>query len=381
MFRTLANGLRTQLGLTPEQASAQTLALHPMQLARYLEQVWSQRPAPQFQPDRLEVPAALQAMEATAFFAPGIPATPAPWRHLIYAFMIEQTRAIPIFARVIRGFAAGEELGVADDASFQWLRTTEALFFSPAPPYQIFATTSWLRPDAEASRRNAYYRLFGMDLSHGMDDGQPYPYVKPKSANREFALTFEELQREVWRGIENLNNLGGADPTDDAAIQELTRTLYEMLVSRRQNGNLNRDELAYVSMASWFHLTLSHNTPIVDTLGANASSPEERLTKIGAAVGLPAHSRAGSFFAIADPVSDIIRFVEAGLFNPPNAAAALYSTPAFSDAMREIIVQWSLATGRDMKARKVSISASTLPGQPARTTRRQLPVGSYNGQS
>ena len=184
MFRTLADELGTQLVLTPAQAAAYTLALHPMQLSRYLEQVWSQRPTEQFQPDRLEVPAVLQSIEGAAFFPAGIPKTPARWQHLIYSFMIEQTRAIPIFARVLRAFAAGEELGVADEASFQWLRTTEALFFSWAPPYQVFATTSWIRPDAEASRRNAYYRLFGMDLGHGTDDGQPYPYAKPKSANR-----------------------------------------------------------------------------------------------------------------------------------------------------------------------------------------------------
>jgi hypothetical protein len=370
-----------QGGLTPAAAADLTLVKHPMELSRYLEQVWSQRPAPQFAPQRLEVPGALQAIEGNAFLPAGIPAAPAPWQHLIYAFMIEQTRAVPIFARVIRGFATGEDLGVPDEPTLQWLRTTEALFFSAPPPYQIFATSSWLRPDPEAARRNAYYRILGMDLSHGTDEGAPYTYVKPKSANREFALTFEELQREVWRGIENLNNFGGAKPTDDAAIQELTRTLFEMLSSRRQNGNLNRDELAYVSMASWFHLTLSYDTAIVDTLGANASSPEERLMKIGAVVGLPAHSRAGSFFQIADPVAQIIRFIEAGVFNAPNAAPALYTTAALRDAMREIVVQWSLATGRDMKARKVTISPSTLPGQVARPGRQALPIGARNGQS
>lgn len=332
-----------------------------MELSRYLEQVWIQRPAPQFEPQNLEIPGALQAIEGNAFFAAGIPSAPAPWPHLIYAFMIEQTRAIAIFARVIRAFATGEDLGVPDQATLQWLRTTEALFFSAPPPYQIFSMSSWLRPDAEASRRNAYYRLLGMDLTHGSDDGTPYPYVKPKSANRQFAVTFEELQREVWRGIENLNNVGGVDPADDAAIQELTLTLYEMLSSRRLNGNLHRDELAYVSMASWFHLTLSYDTAIVDTLGASANSPEERLMKIGAAVGLPAHSRAGSYFRIADPVSQIIRFIEAGAFLAPNAAPALYRTAALRDQMRKIILQWSLATGRDMKARKVAISPSTLP--------------------
>jgi hypothetical protein len=365
MFRALAGQLQAQRGLTGQAATEAVLDLHPMQLSRYLEQVWGARSAGLLAPASLEVPAVLGAVEASAGIGPNVPPPAQRWDHLIYAYMIEQTRVYEIFRRVLRAFVIGEELGVADEASLRWLRATEALFYSDPPPFQIYALTSWIRPDIRAARRNAYYRLFGMDLNHGTDDGRPYPYDKPRSANGEFALTFEELLREVWRGIENVQNLAGANPTDEAAIEDLTLTLFDMLTSRKQNGNLAREELFYVSTMAWFHLTLSHNTPIVSTLGADASAPEERLMKIGANVGLPAHARSHSYFRIADPISAILRFVESGAFNvAPLASSALFNQPALRNAMTEIIAQWSLATGRDVKARKVAVTSAARPGRP-----------------
>ena len=366
MFRVLAGQLQAQRGLTGQAATEAVLDLHPMQLSRYLEQVWSARSAGLLTASGLEVPPVLRGIEANARIGPAIPPPATSWDHLIYAYMVEQTRVYEIFRRVLHAFVVGEELGVADEAALRWLRTTEALFYADHPPFQIYALTSSIRPDIRAGRRNAYYRLFGMDLNHGTDDGRPYPYEKPRSANGEFPITFEELLREVWRGIENVSNTSGVNSTDDAAIEDLTVTLYEMLTSRKQQGNLAREELFYVSTMAWFHLTLSYNTPILTTIGAEASSPEERLMKAGARVGLPAHARSHSYFRIADPIAGILRFIEAGAFNvAPGAASALYSAPAMRTAMTEIIAQWSLATGRDMKARKVAVTGGTRPGRPA----------------
>src|SRR5688572_12285841 len=375
MFRRLSGQLQGLGGLSAEAATEAVLDLHPMQLSRYLEQVWAGRDPRVPTPDRLEAPGVLRAIEASAGIGALVPPSVVSWDHLIYAYMVEQTRVYEIFRRVIHAFVVGEELGVADAAALRWLRTTEALFYDDAPPFQIYASTSWIRPDVRAARRNAYYRMFGMDLSHGTDDSRPYPYEKPREANGEFAPTFEELLREVWRGIENVQNLAGANPTDEAAIEDLTVTLFEMLASRRQNGNLAREELAYVSTMAWFHLTVSHNTPIVTTIGAEASSPEERLMKIGARVGLPAHARSHSYFRIADPISAILRFIEAGAFNvAPLASSALFNQPALRNAMTEIITQWSLATGRDMKARKVAVTSGARRTAPARPApRRSVP--------
>ena len=77
-------------------------------------------------------------------------------------------------------------------------------------PFFITAITGYVRPDIHATRRNAYQRMFGMDLNHGTDDNKPYPYVKAEAANSEFVSTFEEFLREVWIGMENVNNTSGA---------------------------------------------------------------------------------------------------------------------------------------------------------------------------
>src|SRR5262245_24253897 len=151
------------------------------------------------------------------------------WDHLIYAYMVENTRIYEIFRRVVHEFLHGEKLGVPGSADSQrWLRTTEELFYRDPPPFFITAVTSYVRSDINATRRNAYQRLFGMDLNHGTDDNKSYQYVKAEAANNEFVNTFEELLREVWIGIENVNNISGAKPTDDAKIADLAKRLYDM---------------------------------------------------------------------------------------------------------------------------------------------------------
>ena len=379
MFRALATQLSGGPPIT-QAAAEQVLELHPMQLSRYLEDAWLKRSTPPSPPLASGVPAPLGAFESTSSI-PGIPATGIPasptrillWKHLIYAYMIENTRAYEIFGRVLQRLLHGEEFGVADPSTELWLRTTEALFYRDSPPFQIYSITSWLRPDSRAARRILYYRMFGIDLNHGTDDGRPYPYEKPRAANREFVVTFEELLREVWRGVENSANIAGANPTDVAAIADFALTLDQMLGTRRQSGSLDRDELWYTSMMSWFHLTVSFNTPIVRMLKAEGDGPEERLMNIAAKVGLPSHARSHSYFRMADPMSAILRFVEDGQFNTIALAPTLYLPGPIQAAMTEIIAQWSLATGRDMKARKVALTASTVPGQPQPPQRPRIP--------
>ena len=280
--------------------------------------------------------------------------------HLIYAYMIENTRVLPIFRRVLHEFLHGEKFGVPGSPESQlWLRTTEELFFRDPPPFFITAINSYVRPDVDATRRNAYQRMFAMDLNHGAEDNKPFPYVKAEAANSEFVSTFEELLREVWIGIENVTNFSGAKPTDDAKIADLAEKLHDMLISRRQGGNLSREEFVFVSMLSWFHLTLDTGTlPIIKDLRADAASPEERLFKIAQRVGLPAHGLSKNYFDIADSISRILILIETGIFNKAAGAPALY-TPAPGgphDDMQNIIRHWSIITGREMKARKVTPS-------------------------
>ncbi len=283
------------------------------------------------------------------------------WHHLIYAYLIENTRIYEIFRRVLYEYRHSEKLGVPLASSQHWLRNTEELFFRDAAPFTIYSVTSYVRPDSGASRRNAYYRMFGMDLNHGMDDGKPYPYVKPDTANREFVSTWEDFLQEVWIGIVNDRNTIGVDPTDNAAIANLARRLHDMLTTRRTNGNLSREEFWFVSMMSWFHLTVEFNSPIIVSLRAEGSRDEERLKKIAERVKLPAHAKSYYFFRLCDPMSRILTQIETGIYNDEMAVAALYSqgSPVEAD-MRRLVTYWSFATGRNMKAKAVPVTTATV---------------------
>jgi hypothetical protein len=375
--------LAALLGASPPamtQTSAERVFLfHPIQLSRYLEEAWIARnpnlriltptslDIPNTPPLALEVQSGIGDAVATAGNTASYP--PPLWDHLIYAYMVENTRVYEIFRRVLEEYAYGERLGVPSDPGQSWLRTTEALFYRDNPPFQIYALASWIRPDIRAVRRNAYQRLFGLDLNHGTDDNRPYPYPRAAAANIEFTATWEELLRQVWRAVVNIQNQVGPNETDITTISNLSRALFDMLRVRRQDnvGNLGRDELFHVATMSWFYLTLSYNTPIVHDLKADATSPAERLQKIGERVGLPAHSRADSYFHLATSMSLVLREMEIGTFNDTTGAPALFQAGSrFQQMMQEATTHWSIATGRDVKARPVSVASA--PPAPIRPT-------------
>jgi hypothetical protein len=325
MFRRLA---QTYPGGAPA-----LMVLHPLQLMALLEREWNNK--------RTAMP---------------------PWNHLIYAYMIENTRIYEIFRRVIYEFLHGEKLGSPSAASQQWLRNTEELFYKDPPPFVITDIASHIRSDMRASRRNAYWRMFGMDLNHGKDDGQPYPYIRADAANTEFVPTFEEFLREIWIGMAYVTATAAASPIDDAKIAALAEKLHDMLLTRRQYGNLSREEFAFVSMMSWFHLTAeSPNLPIIQDLRAEVAGVEQRLFKIAQRVGLPAQGLSKSLFEIAVPMSRMLIQIEMGTYNSNNVAAvpALYTrspgSPGPESDMRTIITHWSIITGHDVKAGKVAV--------------------------
>lgn len=309
--------------------------------------------------------------EAASIFAPtrpvGIGEEPTDgdkqtvlWDHLIYAYMIENTRIYEIFRRVLYEFLHGEKLGPPTEEAQFWLRNTEELFFRDPPSFSITNITSHIRSDMRASRRNAYHRMFGMDLNHGTDDSRPYPYVKAEAYNNEFVTIFEEFLRESWIAISNFSNTSGANPTDQGKMNNLAANLQNMLMSRRTNGNLSREEFVFVSMMSWFHLTVEFNSSIVQSLRAEAGGAEQRLFKIAQRVGLPAHGLSKSYFDIADPISRVLIQIEAsgtGIV-PALVATKGPANPTPNEIQRtvnDIITHWSLITGRDMKAGKVAV--------------------------
>jgi transcriptional regulator with XRE-family HTH domain len=337
--------------------------LHPVQLMTLLEVAWETRVKnpnlPLGHPDH---------RSDLASFPPSILNTlqrvqeqgNTVWDHLIYAYMIENTRIYEIFRRVLHESLHGEKLGTplvnASQDSQAWLRTTEELFYRDPPPFSITTITSYIRPDLGSSRRNAYQRMFGMDLNHGHADTKPYSYHKAEVANNEFVATFEEFLREVWVGMIYVSATSSSNPTDTNKIAELAEKLHDMLRSRRQNGNLSREEFVSIAMMSWFHLTLQFDSAIVQSLRAEATGVEQRLFKIAERVGLPAHGLSKNFFDIADSISKILITIETGIFNSVGAVPALYTpAPGGSEAdMRNIITHWSVITGRDIKARRVS---------------------------
>lgn len=346
--------------------------LHPMELASLLDVAWSRRAAngslPLGHPDNRSnvnpppLPLPLPLPVPNPLDPVGEDFRSIRWDHLIYAYMIENTRIFEIFRRVVLEMLHGERLGTPLGSAQRWLRNTEELFFKDGAPFLVTSITSQLRSDLRAGRRNAYQRMFGMELNHGGDDGRPYPYTRADAANGDFVSTFEELLREVWIGMTYVNAVNTANPTDPARIALLAERLHDMFRSRRQNGNLSREELAAVSTMSWFHFTLEFNSPIVVSLRADATGTEQRLFKVAERVGLPAHGLAKHFFEIADPLSRILTQIETGDYNTVDAVPALY-TPDSSvaespeAAMRQIILNWTAIRGVDVKSRKVTATA------------------------
>lgn len=383
MFRQLPNYLsRSETSFVAALAPATELfKRHPVEIVAYMEAYWNKRrrpltPAPPTPPpppvghpehrsDEESLSSARLPVQNNEFLFGFDPVKLAPvpqqflnWDHLIYAYMIENTRVYEIFRRVVHEYRHGEKLGTPSEGTQNWLRITEELFYSDSIPLLITNVSSHIRSDLRASRRNAYQRMFGMDLNHGSDDGKPYPYIKAEAANSEFVATFEEFLREVWVGITYIRASASSNPTDDSKIANLAKRLHDMLLSRRQGGNLSREEFAFVSMMSWFHLTLElPNSPILASLRATSVGVENILFHIAQQVGLPAHGLSKSFFDIADPISRLLTQIETGMYNEASAVKALYD-PAFTGNleadMRTIINHWTAITGRDVKARKVA---------------------------
>lgn len=387
MFRQLPNYLSTSAGgfVSALAPPTELFKRHPVEIVAYMEAYWNKRSTPPPPPppptapppapppghpdhrsdeeslssDRLPV-----RRNEFLFGFDRVNLAPAPqqflnWDHLIYAYMIENTRLYEIFRRVVHEYRHGEKLGTPSEGTQNWLRITEELFYSDSAPFLITNVSSHIRSDLRASRRNAYQRMFGMDLNHGSDDGKPYPYIKAEAANSEFVATFEEFLREVWVGITYVTASASSNPTDDSKIANLAKRLHDMLQSRRLGGNLSREEFAFVSMMSWFHLTLEvAGSPIVASLRAEASGVENILFKIAERVGLPAHGLSKSFFDIADPISRLLIQIETGRYDEANGVGALYDKVQFPTGpepdLRTIINHWTAITGRDVKARKVA---------------------------
>lgn len=388
MFRNLA-GLLTAPG-TPTDPTA-LFGFHPVQLHRYLEEAWTlagragTTTTPVFLGENQRIvpvlrrPAPILVKEPSVL-GPGLPPPgPLPWEHLIYAYLLENTGMLRIFRRVVELYAVGEALEVPTDVTRQWLRTSEELMFRDPPQFTVGSVVSDLRPNLEATRRNAYWRLLGMDLDHGGPDGRPVPYPRVAAANVDFVAHFEAFLREVWQNYINRVNTSGENYSDPDAVANRADMLAKGLRVRRLQGNLAREEFFFTAVLSWFHVTLETDNAVILDLKATAADAPERLRKIGDRVGIPPHPRTRDLIMMAEAASTILRFVELEQFSDQANAATLYSgTGAISVDVLTIINHWSLATGRNLKVRTADTAGPGPRPQPAAAPpRRAVPAAEF----
>lgn len=291
---------------------------------------------------------------------PGIkfgPRNATNWHHLIYALCVENTRIFDIFSKVLETYMFSERLETPSPATQQFLRNTEYLLYGDGLPSMVWTTGSRLRRDEIANRMTAYYRMFGMDLAHSREIAAQHPYEKPDASNRNFIPTFEAFAEQVWIGIENASNTSGAKPTDDEAIATLARGMYDMMTTRRQNGNLAREEFRAVALMSWLDLAVASDTSIVNDLRANGSSSDQRLQKIAERVGMSAHPRSKPLLELAGPLAVLMAEIETSSYNEASNALFLYTPGSNQQTNVKIVIdQYSLATGHDVKGRKVALT-------------------------
>lgn len=374
MIRQLVARIANATGVTPNDAAAQVLTADPLDLIVHMEQVWnSALPWGAGNPPAGPARGNLATVLANQFnpFPPAVGTF--AWDHLGYSYVLENTRAVQILARVVRAYRSGESLGIPSVATQRWLDATEALLFSAAYPFPAWLSTSSVRKEPEAVRRNAYWRLFGLDLAFGGDDNRPPVYDRAEASNASFVRLFEELLYELWKAMSNVRNFAGENQADDDRIFRLTEELAEVLRSRRQQALLAREELAAATALGWVELTLSADTPVVQDMRAQAAAASDRLQLIAQKVGMAAHSKAASFFSMAQELSVFLRFIESGAVSGPQFSYLLYVQPPpgavipIGNDTRRVITEWAAATGKDLKlsARPLPVQLRQPAGAPA----------------
>ncbi|MFC3816725.1 hypothetical protein [Lysobacter sp. GCM10012299] len=336
-------------------ATTAVLTADPLDLTLYIEQVWNSY-SPTAGPARRELwkLGRFQDIPPPAPIAlpnpPGDPGIPS-WDHLAYSYVLENTRATQILRRVVSQYRSGESLGVPSPQTRRWLESTEALLHGAANLIAPWLSTSSARNDSEYVRRNAYWRLLGMDLAHGTPDNGPAEYVKATAANTDFVRLFEELLYELWRAISNINNQVAGNETDKDRIFRIAQELQYVLRSRRLGEMLDREELAAATVLGWVELTVSNDNFVVADLKAQSTSSANRLRMIGSRVGLPAHSKSAALLSMSEHISFLLRTIESAVITESNVTMLYQPGTGLGEATRRVITEWSAATGKDLKAR------------------------------
>ena len=277
---------------------------------------------------------------------------------------------------------------------------SERLFFKN-DSMRSSSVRSLIRPSADASRRNAYWRLFGMDLAFGdinSQGGSVLPYVKASTANLQFIPLFEKYLSEVWQAYINARNATGINTADYDILTSLATDLQELLSARRgaSSGNtygdlnLSREEFSSVLITSWFAFIISDDSPLVQFLRCQSSTVGERLIKIGNKVGIPAHRRSQDLFEMAGAAAHILRIIEDGgildnaaamgaiiqSLNPPVVPPLTANQNLMTDLLT-VINYWEKATGHRIKNPEANIRG-TVSIAPPRPTNGKAGGGCYD---
>jgi hypothetical protein len=302
--------------------------------------------------------------------------------HLIYSYLLENTRLLQIFERLLEKYLTDEEFGIAaNNQVVSWIYNAERLFFKSDT--QISSNIrSLIRPSSDLTRRNAYWRMFGMDLAFGDINSQTssLAYYKAKTSNLQFIPLFEKYLAEIWQGYINARNSSGENRADVNVVVDLAIQLRELLIARRgdvagntyANLNLSREEFSSILITSWFTFILSDNTPVVEFLNCQSSTIGERLLKIGTKVGVPAHSKCQYLFEMAGAAANILTSIEVGGFldnagnmqtvlsslNPPPAIPPAQVFINFMTDFLTVINNWEKATGHKIKNPEANITGT-----------------------
>lgn len=283
--------------------------------------------------------------------------------HLMYAYMVENSKIYQVFEKIIAKYQLGEDLTIPynsnDKLSRVWIENTHLLFFSNAPQ-AIWNENSNLGNNFEAMRRNAYFRLFGMDLNHGIGENgtASVQYQRANHFNADFIMQLESFLKLCWQMMINFSNTSNINTTDLIALQEQANSLKNLLLSRRTTErslddytllNLSKVEFHSVIMAEWFNHAISYNSPIVREMGAEGVTASERLNRLAQRVGYTSHSKTANFLDLAPLLATLLRLLELDeVDNNYLTAIANPSTRPYA-LITSILYNYQIATGKDLK--------------------------------
>src|SRR5262249_38115082 len=148
-------------------------------------------------------------------------------------------------------------------------------------------------------------RLLGIELSFRSSPGAATA-PPPRIVNSGLVPTLEVLFRNVFLGYINRQNTNNENLTDRQAVADAVADLREMLLTRRTNGTLIREEFMAVATMSWEHLFVEYDTLPVVNLNAQKQNAANRLQKIAALVGMQPSRIADAYFKLADPLSALL---------------------------------------------------------------------------